>query len=93
MTLKLNENRKLTQLLMKCFFNEGLVLFDEEMKVFYRTKQLTVKTQERKLQFVWDKILYSSCNLLQLSSFEWLPIAARYHRQSTEILENFFRTF
>ena len=42
--------------LMKCFFNEGLVLLDKEMKVFYHTKQLKVKTPERKLQLVWDKI-------------------------------------
>ena len=39
------------QLLMKCFFNEGLVMFDKEMK------QLNVKTPERILQLVWDKIL------------------------------------
>ena len=45
------------QLLMKCFFNEGLVMFDKEMKFFYKTKQLNVKTPERKLQLVWDKIL------------------------------------
>ena len=45
------------QLLMKCFFNEGLVMFDKEMKVFYKTKQLNLKTQERKLQLAWDKIL------------------------------------
>ena len=42
---------------MKCFFNEGLVMFDKEMKVFYKTKQLNVKTPERKLQLVWDKIV------------------------------------
>ena len=42
------------RLLMKCFFNEGLVMFD---KVFYKTKQLNVKTAERNLQLVWDKIL------------------------------------
>ena len=40
--------------LMKCFFNEGLELLDKEMKVFYQTKQLKVKTPERKLQLVWD---------------------------------------
>ena len=45
------------QLLMKCFFNEGLVMFDKQMKVFYKTKQLNLKTQERKLHLVWDKIL------------------------------------
>ena len=27
------------QLLMKCFFNEGLVMFDKEMKLFYKMKQ------------------------------------------------------
>ena len=47
------------QLLMKCFFNEGLVMFDKEMKVFYKTKQLKVKTPERKLQLVWDKIRFA----------------------------------
>ena len=36
---------------------KGLVMFDKEMKVFYKTKQLNVKTPERKLQLVWDKIL------------------------------------
>ena len=45
------------QLLMKCFFNESLVLFDKEMKLFYKTKQLNVKTLEPKLQLVWDIIL------------------------------------
>ena len=45
------------QLLMKCFFNEGLVMLNKEVKVFYKTKQLNVKTPERKLQLVWDKIL------------------------------------
>ena len=45
------------QLLMKCFFNENLVMFDKEMKVFYKTKQLNVRTLERKLQLVWDKIM------------------------------------
>ena len=45
------------QLLIKCFFNEGLVMFDKEMKGFCKTKQLNVKTPERKLQLVWDKIL------------------------------------
>ena len=55
MILSLNETENL-QLLMKCFFNEGLVMFDKEMKVFYKTKQLKVKTPERKLQLVWDKI-------------------------------------
>ena len=45
------------QILMKCFFNEGLIMFDKEMKAFYKMKQLNVKTPERKLQLVWDKIL------------------------------------
>ena len=45
------------QLLMKCFFNEGLVMFEKEMKISYKTKQLNVKTPERNLQLVWDKIL------------------------------------
>ena len=58
MILSLNENRKLAiQLLMKCFFNEGSVMFDKEMKGFYKTKQLNRKTPECKLQLVWDKIL------------------------------------
>ena len=38
-------------------FNEGLVMFNKEVKVFYKTKQLNIKTSERKLQLVWDKIL------------------------------------
>ena len=37
------------QLLMKCFFNEGLVMFEKEMKVYYKTKQLNVKASERNL--------------------------------------------
>ena len=37
------------QLLMKCFFNEGLVMFEKEMKVFYKTKQLNVKAPKRNL--------------------------------------------
>ena len=32
-------------------------MFDKEMNVFYKTKQLNVKTPERKLQPVLDKIL------------------------------------
>ena len=51
MTLSLNENRKLT-IINEMFFNEGLVMFDKEMKVFYKMKQLNVKTPERKLQLV-----------------------------------------
>ena len=39
------------QLLTKCFFNESLVMFEKEMKVFYKTKQMNVKTPERNLQF------------------------------------------
>ena len=45
------------QLLKKYFFNEGLVMFEKEMKVFCKTKQLNVKTPERNLKLVWDKIL------------------------------------
>ena len=45
------------QLLIRYFFNEGLVMFDKEMKGFYKTKQLNVKATERKLQLFWDKIL------------------------------------
>ena len=45
------------QILMKYFFNEGLVMLDEEIKAFYKMKQLNIKTPERKLQLVWDKIL------------------------------------
>ena len=39
------------------FFYEVLVMFDKEMKGFYKMKQLNVKTPERKLQVVWNKIL------------------------------------
>ena len=35
----------------------------------------------------------SPCNLFQLLRFAWLPIVAAYHRQSTEILDNFFVIF
>ena len=58
---------------MKCFFNEGLVIFDKEMKDFYKTKQLNVKTPERKLQLVWDKIfnlLVIFFNFQLLSGFQ-----------------------
>ena len=44
------------KLLMKLFFNESLVMFDKEMKVFDKTKHLKVETPERKLHLVWDKI-------------------------------------
>ena len=54
--LSLNENRKLT-VISEMIFNEGLAMLDKEMKVFYKTKQLNVKTPQRKLQLVWDKIL------------------------------------
>ena len=37
MILSLNENRKLT-IINEMFFNEGLVMFDKEMKGFYKTK-------------------------------------------------------
>ena len=45
------------ELLAKFFFNEGFVMFEKEMKVLYKTKQLNVKAPERNLQLVWDKIL------------------------------------
>ena len=38
------------------FFNKGLVMFDKEMKFFYKAKQIKVKTPELKLQLVCDKI-------------------------------------
>ena len=41
---------------MKSFFNENLIMFDKEMKFFYKTRQLKAKTPERKSQLVWDKI-------------------------------------
>ena len=50
MILSLNENRKPAST-NEMFFIEGLVMFDKE-----KTKQLKVKTPERKLQSVWDKI-------------------------------------
>ena len=56
MILSLNENRTPTSINENVFFNEGLVMFDKEMKVFYKTKQLKVKIPESKLQLVWDKI-------------------------------------
>ena len=34
---------------MKCFFNEGLVMSENEMKVFYKTKQLNVKPPKSNL--------------------------------------------
>ena len=44
------------QLLMKCFFNEGLLL-DKEMNFYLiKQKQPKVKTPKLKLQLVWDKI-------------------------------------
>ena len=46
-----------SQLLMKYFFSEGLVMFEKEVKIFYKTKQLNVKTPECNLQLLWDKIL------------------------------------
>ena len=56
MILSLCENRKLT-IINEMFFNEALVMFNKEMKGFYKTKQLNVKIPERKLQLVWYKIL------------------------------------
>ena len=32
-------------------------MFDKEMKGFYNTEQLNLKTPERNVQLVWDKIL------------------------------------
>ena len=32
-------------------------MFDREMKVFYKTRQMKEKTPERKLHSVWDKTL------------------------------------
>ena len=55
MILSLNKNRK-PAITNEKFFNESLVIFDKEMKFFYKTKQLKVKTPEPKLQLVWDKI-------------------------------------
>ena len=44
------------QLLLKCLFNEDLVMFDKEINgFFYKTKQLKIKTPEHKLQLVWNK--------------------------------------
>ena len=43
MILSLNENRKLA-IINEMFFNKGLVMFDKEMKVFYKIKQQKVKT-------------------------------------------------
>ena len=54
MILSLNENRK-PAVTNEKLFNESLVMFDKEMKFFYQTKQLKVKTPQTKLQFVWDK--------------------------------------
>ena len=56
MILSLNENRKLA-IVNKMFLNESLVMFDKEIKVFYKTRQLKVKIPEHKLQLVWDKNL------------------------------------
>ena len=55
MIFSLNENRKLT--IKWNVFYEGLVMFDQEMKVFYKAKQMKEKTPERKLHLVCDKIL------------------------------------
>ena len=50
MIWSLNENRKPTN--EKFFFKESLVMFDKSLM-----NQLKVKTRERKLRLVWDKIL------------------------------------
>ena len=49
--LSLDENRKPT-ITNEKFFNESLLMFDKEIKLFYKTKQLKVKTPEPKLQLV-----------------------------------------
>ena len=41
---------------MKCFFNKNLVIFDKEIEVFCKMKQLKVETPERKLQLFRGKI-------------------------------------
>ena len=47
MIFSLNEKRKPT-IINEFFFNEGLEMFDKEIKAFYKMKQLKVKTPERK---------------------------------------------
>ena len=57
LSLNLNKTENL-KLLMKCFFNKGLVIFDKEMKDFLLNETNKVKTSERKLQLVWDMSNY-----------------------------------
>ena len=45
------------QLLMKHFFNEGLVMFEKEIKVSCKTKQLNLETPKHNLKLLWDEIL------------------------------------
>ena len=49
--LSLDENRKPT-ITNEKFFNESLLMFDKEIKLFYKTKQMKVKTPEPKFQLV-----------------------------------------
>ena len=49
MIFSLNENRKPTIINEMFFLNEGLVMFDKEMKVFYKTKQLNTRTEILKM--------------------------------------------
>ena len=57
LSLNLNKTENL-KLLMKCFFNKDLVIFDKEMKVFLLNETNKVKTSERKLKLVWDMSNY-----------------------------------
>ena len=52
MTLSLNENSK--SAINEIFFNEGLVLLDQEMEVFLSNKTAEVKTQN--LNYSWSGI-------------------------------------
>ena len=59
MILSLNLNKtENVKLLMKCFFNKGLVIFDKEMKDFLLNETNKVKTSEHKLQLVWHMSNY-----------------------------------
>ena len=57
LSLNLNKTENL-KLLMKCFFNKGLVIFDKEMKDFLLNETNKVKTSEHKLQLFWDMSNY-----------------------------------
>ena len=58
MILSLNENRKPT-IINEMFFNKCLVMFDKEMKDFFLSKQLKVKTTERNY-YSWSGIKHES---------------------------------